>query len=38
VPQRLDAFAYVHGEYWSLGEKIGTYGFSSRKHKGEAGS
>ena len=24
--QDLDPIAYVHGEYWSIGEKIGSYG------------
>ncbi len=27
---RLHLIAYVHREYWSLGERIGTYGFSAR--------
>lgn len=25
---RLELISYVNGEYWSLGEKIGSYGFS----------
>ena len=33
VPAKLDAFAYVHGDYWTLGEKIGTYGYSLKKRK-----
>ncbi len=28
---RADLAAYSHGEYWSLGELIGTFGFSVRK-------
>lgn len=28
---RADLAAYSHGEYWSLGEMIGTFGFSVRK-------
>ncbi|MGO8685358.1 MAG: flavin reductase family protein [Thermoleophilia bacterium] len=29
----LDALAYVDGEYWSLKEKIGSYGFSKRAYE-----
>jgi flavin reductase (DIM6/NTAB) family NADH-FMN oxidoreductase RutF len=36
-PAKLDALAYVHGDYWTLGEKIGAYGFSLKKRKGETG-
>jgi flavin reductase (DIM6/NTAB) family NADH-FMN oxidoreductase RutF len=28
--ERLSLIAYVNGEYWSLGERIGTHGFSAR--------
>jgi flavin reductase (DIM6/NTAB) family NADH-FMN oxidoreductase RutF len=28
---RLPLIAYVDGEYWSVGERIGTYGFSARE-------
>lgn len=27
---KIPLIAYVSGEYWSLGEKIGTYGFTSK--------
>jgi flavin reductase (DIM6/NTAB) family NADH-FMN oxidoreductase RutF len=37
LPHKVDALAYVHGEYWNLGEKVGTYGFSVKKRKMEAG-
>ena len=36
VPAKVDALAYVHGEYWSLKEKVGGYGFSVKRPKGEA--
>jgi hypothetical protein len=26
---RLEPFAYVEGEYWSLGERIGEFGFTA---------
>jgi flavin reductase (DIM6/NTAB) family NADH-FMN oxidoreductase RutF len=29
-PAAIDALAYVDGDYWSLKEKIGTYGFTKR--------
>jgi flavin reductase (DIM6/NTAB) family NADH-FMN oxidoreductase RutF len=32
----LDALAYVDGEYWSLGTKVGTYGFSVKRRKADA--
>lgn len=28
--ERLDALVYAHGEYWTLGERVGEYGFSRR--------
>ena len=28
--EKLDALCYVLGEYWSLGEKVGEHGFTSR--------
>jgi flavin reductase (DIM6/NTAB) family NADH-FMN oxidoreductase RutF len=27
---KLEPIAYVEGEYWSLGERIGTYGGAAR--------
>jgi flavin reductase (DIM6/NTAB) family NADH-FMN oxidoreductase RutF len=27
---RLDVLCYVHGEYWSLGERLGTHGFTRK--------
>jgi flavin reductase (DIM6/NTAB) family NADH-FMN oxidoreductase RutF len=30
----LDPLAYVDGDYWSMGEKVGTYGFSAKRRKG----
>ena len=35
-PAKLDAVAYVHGDYWSLGEKVGSYGFTLKEPQGEA--
>jgi flavin reductase (DIM6/NTAB) family NADH-FMN oxidoreductase RutF len=32
---KLAALAYVHGDYWSLGEKVGSYGFTLKKPPGE---
>lgn len=29
--ERADLCAYVHGEYYNLGKKMGTFGFSARK-------
>jgi flavin reductase (DIM6/NTAB) family NADH-FMN oxidoreductase RutF len=34
LPGKIDAFAYVNGDYWTLGEKIGSYGFAL-KSRGE---
>ena len=34
-PAKLDALAYVHGDYWTLGDKVGTYGFSLKKRQEE---
>ncbi len=31
--ERADLCAYAHGEYFSLGKKIGTFGFSATKKK-----
>lgn len=31
APAKIDAVAYVHGDYWSLKEKIGAYGFSLKQ-------
>jgi flavin reductase (DIM6/NTAB) family NADH-FMN oxidoreductase RutF len=31
----LDAFAYVGGDYWSLGERLGSYGYAERARKAE---
>jgi flavin reductase (DIM6/NTAB) family NADH-FMN oxidoreductase RutF len=33
VPAKVDALAYVHGEYRRLGEKVGSYGFALKKRK-----
>jgi flavin reductase (DIM6/NTAB) family NADH-FMN oxidoreductase RutF len=35
-PAKVDALAYVHGDYWSLGEKVGSYGFTLKESQGEA--
>ena len=29
----LDAMAYVEGEYWSLGDRLGTYGYAQKAHR-----
>jgi flavin reductase (DIM6/NTAB) family NADH-FMN oxidoreductase RutF len=34
IVSKLDPFAYVEGEYWSLKEKLGAYGFSRKAAKG----
>ena len=31
--ERADLVAYSHGEYYTLGEKIGTFGYSVRKKR-----
>jgi flavin reductase (DIM6/NTAB) family NADH-FMN oxidoreductase RutF len=31
VPERLNPLVFVLGEYWSVGERLGRYGFSRRK-------
>ena len=31
--ERADLCAYVHGEYFALGKRIGTFGFSAAKKK-----
>jgi len=33
----LEALAYNNGDYWSLGEKVGSYGFSAKLRKGRSG-
>jgi flavin reductase (DIM6/NTAB) family NADH-FMN oxidoreductase RutF len=33
VASRVDALAYVNGDYWTLGEKVGGYGFAIKKRK-----
>ncbi len=33
---KVDALAYVHGDFWSLGEKVGSYGFTLKEPQGEA--
>ncbi len=33
---KVDALAYVHGDFWSLGEKVGSYGFTLKESQGEA--
>ena len=32
---KLAALAYVHGDYWSLGAKVGSYGFTLKESQGE---
>ena len=34
-PAKVDALAYVHGDFWSLGEKVGSYGFTLKEPQGE---
>lgn len=29
---RLDVLCYVHGEYWSLGRRLGTHGFTQKRN------
>ena len=31
--QRADLIAYAHGEYYSLGQKLGKFGYSVQKKK-----
>ena len=33
---KVDPLAYVHGEYWTLGEKVGSYGFTVKEQRDEA--
>ena len=33
---KVEPLAYVHGDYWSLGEKVGSYGFTLKEPQGEA--
>ena len=35
--ERGDLLAYVHGEYYTLGERVGRFGFSTDKPKGRTG-
>lgn len=35
IPAKVDPLAYLHGEFWTVGEKIGTYGYSLKKRKEE---
>jgi len=35
-PARVDALAYLHGDYWSVGEQVGSYGFTLKESKEEA--
>ena len=35
---RADLAAFAHGEYFALGEKLGSFGFSVAKHKPKKGS
>jgi len=35
-PAKVDALAYVHGDFWSLGEKVGSYGFTLKEQREEA--
>ena len=34
-PAKVDALAYVHGDYWTLGAKVGSYGFTLKESQGE---
>jgi flavin reductase (DIM6/NTAB) family NADH-FMN oxidoreductase RutF len=33
---KVDPLTYVHGEYWSLGDKVGSYGYTLKEPQGEA--
>jgi len=33
---RLDVLCYVHGEYWSLGKRLGAHGFTRKRQDGAA--
>ena len=35
-PAKVAPLAYVHGDFWSLGEKVGSYGFTLKESQGEA--
>jgi len=35
-PGKVDALAYLHGDYWSVGERVGSYGFTLKESKEEA--
>lgn len=35
-PGKVEALVLVHGEYWSLGNKLGSYGFTRKETQGEA--
>jgi flavin reductase (DIM6/NTAB) family NADH-FMN oxidoreductase RutF len=32
-PAKLEAMAYVEGEYWSLGERLGVYGYAQKARR-----
>ena len=34
-PGKVEPLAYVHGDFWSLGEKVGSYGFTLKESQGE---
>ena len=33
---KVDPLAYVQGEFWTLGEKVGSYGFTLKEQSNEA--
>jgi flavin reductase (DIM6/NTAB) family NADH-FMN oxidoreductase RutF len=33
---KVDPLSYVIGEYWSLGEKVGNYGYTLKEPRGGA--
>lgn len=35
--ERADLLAYAHGEYYALGRRLGTFGFSAAKRKKQSG-
>ena len=35
-PGKVGALAYLHGEYWSLGAKLGSHGFTRKEPQGGA--
>jgi flavin reductase (DIM6/NTAB) family NADH-FMN oxidoreductase RutF len=36
LPAKVEALAYLHGEYWSLGVKLGSHGFTRKQSRREA--